>query len=202
MNIFGREASCNRRRNQQVTGGQVYWAGEVPDMDSKNHFIKKSNDKWRMCIDYSDLNKACPKDYSLSYYSILFRFSTVGLLIFRQDRTNCRSGQYRYDHLGWYPEFDDQTLTILDRLFLIWKYMSFKITNSIYIKEKLQRRYPLSLITQSNKPTYLGTNCTITQPRVSYIAKWKGRSVSRASQTLASSIPDHRPLKSNNDTHF
>ena len=24
--------------------------------------IKKSNEKWRICIDYTDLNKACPKD--------------------------------------------------------------------------------------------------------------------------------------------
>ena len=24
--------------------------------------VKKSNGKWRMCVDYSDLNKACPKD--------------------------------------------------------------------------------------------------------------------------------------------
>ncbi|XP_074356913.1 uncharacterized protein LOC141696691 [Apium graveolens] len=27
--------------------------------------VKKSNDKWHMCIDYSDLNKACPKDFYL-----------------------------------------------------------------------------------------------------------------------------------------
>ena len=25
--------------------------------------VKKSNGKWRMCIDYSDLNRACPKDF-------------------------------------------------------------------------------------------------------------------------------------------
>jgi len=24
--------------------------------------VTKSNDKWRMCVDYKDLNKACPKD--------------------------------------------------------------------------------------------------------------------------------------------
>jgi len=29
--------------------------------------VKKSNGKWRMCVDYTDLNKACPKDsYPLS----------------------------------------------------------------------------------------------------------------------------------------
>jgi hypothetical protein len=24
--------------------------------------IKKKNEKWRMCVDYTGLNKACPKD--------------------------------------------------------------------------------------------------------------------------------------------
>jgi hypothetical protein len=24
--------------------------------------VKKANEKWRMCIDFTDLNKACPKD--------------------------------------------------------------------------------------------------------------------------------------------
>jgi len=28
--------------------------------------VKKASGKWRMCLDYTDLNKACPKDvYSL-----------------------------------------------------------------------------------------------------------------------------------------
>ena len=24
--------------------------------------VKKNNDKWRMCVDFTDLNKVCPKD--------------------------------------------------------------------------------------------------------------------------------------------
>lgn len=24
--------------------------------------VKKSNEKWRVCMDFTDLNKACPKD--------------------------------------------------------------------------------------------------------------------------------------------
>ena len=36
-------------------------------MDSQRGLVKKANGKYRMCIDYTDLNKACPKDsYPLS----------------------------------------------------------------------------------------------------------------------------------------
>ena len=40
--------------------------------------VKKENDKWRMCVDFTDLNKACPKDsYSLPCIDQLVD-STVG----------------------------------------------------------------------------------------------------------------------------
>ena len=29
--------------------------------------VKKKNGKWRMCVDYTGLNKACPKDLSMEY---------------------------------------------------------------------------------------------------------------------------------------
>ena len=25
--------------------------------------VRKANGKWRICVDYTDLNKACPKEY-------------------------------------------------------------------------------------------------------------------------------------------
>ena len=34
-----------------------------PEWISNVVLVKKSNGKWRMCLDYSDLNRACPKDY-------------------------------------------------------------------------------------------------------------------------------------------
>ena len=34
--------------------------------------VKKANRKWRMCIDFTDLNKACPKDsYPLLWIDVL-----------------------------------------------------------------------------------------------------------------------------------
>ena len=33
-----------------------------PDWLANVVMVKKSNGKWRMCINFIDLNKACPKD--------------------------------------------------------------------------------------------------------------------------------------------
>jgi hypothetical protein len=37
---------------------QVYY----PDWLSNVVLVKKSNGKWRICVDFTNLNKACPKD--------------------------------------------------------------------------------------------------------------------------------------------
>ena len=40
--------------------------------------VKKKNGKWRMCVDFTDLNKACPKDsYPLPHIDLLLD-STAG----------------------------------------------------------------------------------------------------------------------------
>jgi hypothetical protein len=33
-----------------------------PEWLANTVMVKKGNKKWRMCIDFTDLNKACPKD--------------------------------------------------------------------------------------------------------------------------------------------
>ena len=37
---------------------EVYY----PDWLANVVLVKKANEKWRMCVDFTDLNKACPKD--------------------------------------------------------------------------------------------------------------------------------------------
>ena len=33
-----------------------------PDWLANTVVVKKKNEKWRVCVDFTDLNKACPKD--------------------------------------------------------------------------------------------------------------------------------------------
>jgi hypothetical protein len=35
---------------------------KYPEWLANTVMVKKANDKWRMCIDFTNLNKACPKD--------------------------------------------------------------------------------------------------------------------------------------------
>ena len=47
---------------------EVYY----PDWLTNVVMVKKANEKWRMCVEFTDLNKACPKDsYSLPWIETL-----------------------------------------------------------------------------------------------------------------------------------
>ena len=51
--------------NEEVA--KLLWAGairevEYPEWLANVVLIKKANDKWRLCIDFTDVNRACPKD--------------------------------------------------------------------------------------------------------------------------------------------
>ena len=47
---------------------EVYY----PDWLENVVMVKKASGKWRMCVDFTDLNKACPKDsYSLPRVEVL-----------------------------------------------------------------------------------------------------------------------------------
>ena len=43
-----------------------------PDWLANIVMVKKANRRWRMCVDFTDLNKACPKDnYPLPWIDVL-----------------------------------------------------------------------------------------------------------------------------------
>jgi hypothetical protein len=55
--------------------------------------VKKANGKWRMCIDYTDLNKACSKDeFPLTRIDSLVEAATSSELMSLLD---CYSGYHQ-----------------------------------------------------------------------------------------------------------
>ena len=47
---------------QKLTLAKFIWEVYYPDWLANVVMVKKTNEKWRMCVDFTDLNKACPKD--------------------------------------------------------------------------------------------------------------------------------------------
>ena len=62
--------------------------------------VKKANGKWRMCVDFTDLNKACPKDSyplpcinqlmdsTVGHRLLSFMDASSGYNLIRMDETN------------------------------------------------------------------------------------------------------------------
>jgi hypothetical protein len=61
--------------------------------------VKKSNDKWRMCIDITNLNKTCPKDsFPLLWIDLLVDLTLGHELLSVMDSL---SGSTRYECMRW-----------------------------------------------------------------------------------------------------
>ena len=57
---------------------EVYY----PDWLANIVLVKKANEKWRTCVDFTDLNKACPKDsFPLPRIDQLVNSTTVHKLL-------------------------------------------------------------------------------------------------------------------------
>jgi len=62
-----RKLGEERRQAAKVEANKLLCAGFIEEAQyttwlSNVVLVKKANDKWRMCVDYTDLNKACPRD--------------------------------------------------------------------------------------------------------------------------------------------
>ena len=87
--------------------------------------VKKKNEKWRICIDFTDLNKACPKNsFSLPRIDQLVD-ATIGhqLLSFMDAYSE-------YSQIPMNPEEEEHTSFIIDRGLYCYKVISFGLKNA------------------------------------------------------------------------
>ena len=87
--------------------------------------VKKANGKWRMCVDFTSLNKACPKDsFPLPRINQLVD-SIVGhkLLTFM----DAFSG---YNQIKMAKEDQEKTFFITSRALYCYKVMPFRLKNA------------------------------------------------------------------------
>ncbi|RDX93637.1 hypothetical protein CR513_24077, partial [Mucuna pruriens] len=87
--------------------------------------VKKANGKWRMCTDYTDLNKACPKEpYPLpSIDRLVDEASSFALLSFMDAYS-------RYNQIKMHPQDETKTAFITDAWAYYYKVMPFRLKNA------------------------------------------------------------------------
>lgn len=51
-----------KERSIEIDKQRLYREGHLSEVDFKSNLVKKYNDKWKVCIDFSNVNLACPKD--------------------------------------------------------------------------------------------------------------------------------------------
>ncbi|RDX60861.1 hypothetical protein CR513_60964, partial [Mucuna pruriens] len=97
--------------------------------------VKKANGRWQMCTDYTDLNKACPKDpYPLpSIDRLVDGVSGYALLSFM----NAYSG---YNQIRMHPSDEEKTTFIIEEGAFCYKVMPFGLKNAGATYQRLMDR--------------------------------------------------------------
>ena len=96
-----------------------------PDWISNVVLVKKANGKWRMCIDFKKLNKACPKDsYPLPRIDQLMDATSGHELLTFMDAF---SG---YNQIRMVSEDEEKTTFITNRGLYYYRVMPFGLKNA------------------------------------------------------------------------
>jgi hypothetical protein len=104
---------------------EVYY----PDWLANVVLVKKSNGKWRMCIDFTDRNKACPKDsFPLPRIDMLVdSIARHGLLSFMD-------AFFDYNQICMHPADQEKTAFITDQGLYCYQVMPFRLTQAQHSK--------------------------------------------------------------------
>ena len=101
------------------------WEVYYPDWLANVILVKKANRKWRMCMDFTNLKKACPKDsFPLPRIDQLVDSTAEHKLLTFMDAF---SG---YNQIKMTEEDQEKTTFITSQGFYCYKVMSFGLKNA------------------------------------------------------------------------
>ena len=97
--------------------------------------VKKSNGKWRMCIDFTDLNRACPKDsYPLPRIDTLVDSTT------RHELLNFMDAFSGYNQIKMKEEDQEKTSFVTSQGLFCYKVMPFGLKNAGATYQRLMNK--------------------------------------------------------------
>ena len=110
---------------------EVYY----PDWLVNVIIVKKANEKWRMCIDFTDLNKTCPKNsYPLPRVNVLVDSIAQHQLLSFMDAF-FGYNQIRMDELD-----QEKTSFVTSQGLFCYKVMSFGLKNAVATYQRLMNK--------------------------------------------------------------
>ena len=108
---------------------------DYPDWLANVVVVKKKNGKWRVCIDFTDLNKACPKDsFPLPHIDMMVDATAGHELLSFMDAF---SG---YNQILMHPNDQEKTSFITERGTFCYKVMPFELKNAGATYQRLVNR--------------------------------------------------------------
>ena len=97
--------------------------------------VKKANKKWRMCVDFTDLNRACPKDnYPLPWIDTLVNSTARHQLLSFMDAF---SG---YNQIKMVEVDQEKTSFVTSQGLFCYKVMSFELKNARATYQRLMNK--------------------------------------------------------------
>ena len=110
---------------------EVYY----PDWLANIVMVKKASGKWRMCVDFTELNKACPKDsYPLPQVDVLVDFTARHQLLSFMDAF---SG---YNQIRMYEDDQEKTSFVTSQGLFCYRVMPFRLKNAGVTYQRLMNR--------------------------------------------------------------
>ena len=97
--------------------------------------VKKANEKWRMCADFMDLNRACPKD---SYP--LPRIDTLVNSTARHQLLSFMDAFYGYNQIKLNEADQENTSFVTSQGLFCYKVMSFGLKNAGATYQRLMNK--------------------------------------------------------------
>ena len=122
---------------------------QYPEWLANVVMVKKANGKWRMCVDFTDLNDACPKDsYPLPSIDTLVDYASGrGMLSFLD-------AYFGYNQIAMHPGDEDKTAFMGEAANYCYKVMPFGLKNAGITYQRLMDRI-LHLLIGRNVQVYV-----------------------------------------------
>ena len=129
-----RQKSINEEVGKLLQAGAIREV-EFPEWLANVVLVKKANGKWRLCINFTDINKACPKDsFPLPRIDLIVD-ATAG-----HELLNFMEAFFGYNQISMDPDDQEKTSFVTAQGTYCYHVMSFRLKNAGATYQRLVNR--------------------------------------------------------------